>query len=293
MAPSGCALMTDSKKSKLPQRTASGPRTIAGKQHSRRNRLSHGICARELLLPDEAAEFSSTHRSFRKALDPVGGPEDYLVFELAMVVLRKIRLRKAETAEIAKISSFVHRDRLQEQAISATENRSSAGLMGAYANPIASNCAVEILKTLRVQFEKRGYDPIQDPATLERVYGPDRMEWGFARDYAVLARLAGDSQECERQSQNAQDLRRQVLEATDGEIKRISGDAGEIAKVETERLNYVAQSALVAPPEVLDRLLRYDAHLDRQFRRMLNDLERLQGARRGTSDIRTINILRE
>ncbi len=47
------------------------------------------------------------------------------------------------------------------------------------------------------------------------------------------------------------------------------------------RKQYTINASLVLPQDVLDRLLRYEASLDRAFDRTLNQLERLQRMRRG------------
>jgi hypothetical protein len=50
---------------------------------------------------------------------------------------------------------------------------------------------------------------------------------------------------------------------------------------DTERREYEKVAALVPSQEVLDRLIRYEAHLSREFDRTLSQLERLQRIRLG------------
>ena len=47
------------------------------------------------------------------------------------------------------------------------------------------------------------------------------------------------------------------------------------------RAQYVQQAALVPPQEVSQRLLRYEANLNREIDRTLRQLERLQRMRQG------------
>ena len=52
-------------------------------------------------------------------------------------------------------------------------------------------------------------------------------------------------------------------------------------KIEARRMGYTRKTSLVPSAEVLDRLLRYEASLDRAFDRTLSQLERLQRMRLG------------
>ena len=54
-----------------------------------------------------------------------------------------------------------------------------------------------------------------------------------------------------------------------------------LESVESSRLDYTAQSLLILRADVLGSLLRYEAHLSREFDRTLNQLERIRRLRRG------------
>ena len=72
-----------------------GPRTPQGKQRAKYNRLSHTIFAR-VVLKEEEADYRALLVSFRKAKQPVGGLEEFLVEKLAFVALRSGRVYRAD-----------------------------------------------------------------------------------------------------------------------------------------------------------------------------------------------------
>ena len=53
---------------------------------------------------------------------------------------------------------------------------------------------------------------------------------------------------------------------------------------------YGRLAALVPPQDAMDRLVRYEAHLGREFDRILNQLERVQRMRRGQPAPPTLNV---
>lgn len=78
-------------------RSATGPRTAAGKERSKHNALTHGIFSKVAVLKDEPrAEFDSLLRGFRDSFQPVGAVEEVLVEQLAVLIWRRRRLLAAE-----------------------------------------------------------------------------------------------------------------------------------------------------------------------------------------------------
>jgi len=91
-----------------------GPRTPLGKQKSKYNRLGHTIFAR-FVLAEEEADYTELRVSFRKARQPVGGLEEFLVEKLAFVALRKGRVYKAD-AKVAPLLFDAIRKGLTEKS---------------------------------------------------------------------------------------------------------------------------------------------------------------------------------
>lgn len=262
------------------QSNGSGPGTIAGKRQSRKNALRHGLCAKELFLPSEEPEvFEALHRDLREDRRPDGVLEDYLVLQLAMLMWRKQRLLKAEAAEIAKITEFVESDWLRQQALSARKPNSTDGLLGDFSNSAASERAIQLLTNLRNDFERRGFNKGEDVSILREIYGFCQLEEGFPYNYIALAVLAQDPDACEKHSRKPEDVKKSLFERFEQEIERIRKLTSQMEEIESTRTNFVAQAWLVPSPEVLDRLLRYEAHLDRLFDRILVQFEHLKRMR--------------
>ena len=76
---------------------STGPRTVKGKEISRRNALTHGIFSTSVVISDESqADFDALHNGLRKCFRPAGVFEDELVKILAETRWRQRRLLLAE-----------------------------------------------------------------------------------------------------------------------------------------------------------------------------------------------------
>jgi hypothetical protein len=95
-------------------RLSTGPRTEAGKNHSRRNAVRHGVLASALLIregdgAEDAGEFAKLLRELRDDLQPVGAVEEMLVEKIAVCWWRQQRALRCE-AELVRRAS-VHEER--------------------------------------------------------------------------------------------------------------------------------------------------------------------------------------
>ena len=82
-------------------RKSHGPKTEAGKQNSSLNAIGHGIFAKASLphlqaLGEDPAEFTRHFEAFSSAFSPLGGYEEVLVREIAVLHWRLERLKRAE-----------------------------------------------------------------------------------------------------------------------------------------------------------------------------------------------------
>jgi hypothetical protein len=71
------------------------------------------------------------------------------------------------------------------------------------------------------------------------------------------------------------------LAEVDKEVRRLRTYQRKHASIESERAKLDVLRRAVPEPARLDRLLRYEASLERAFDRALNQLERIQRLRRG------------
>ncbi len=93
-----------------------------------------------------------------------------------------------------------------------------------------------------------------------------------------------DASEDERQREgyvNPEECKKMVLSAIDKEIRRFREYGRESTSLESERSKLEVLRHSIPQPARLDRLLRYEASLERAFDRTLSQLERIQRLRRG------------
>jgi hypothetical protein len=268
-----------------------GPRTKQGKERSKRNALKHGIFSQAILSKDESpAELESLRKKLRKDLRPAGELEDILVEKLVVTLWRLRRLYIAETAEIRRSVEFLawdEEDRQAERAnnISAHSIQHEGGLIRHIANPKVLERCLELLKELRDGTEADGFDEHEDSDILGKVYGDPITEkwqrtlldsyrtWLWTAQCADAGREEGHPtpEECEKR----------FLQELDEEIKRLERYKEARASIESERMKLEALQRRVLLASELDRFLRSEASLERNFDRTLSQLERFQRMRRG------------
>src|SRR5712691_2325705 len=271
---------------------ALGPRTRQGKQKSSRNATKHGVLSKVIVLSSESkAEYEELLAGLRETLQPEGALEELLVEKLATTVWRHRRLLLAESAEIRKNTEFVESDqRKQEQEAAETVcslaplNR--CGLMRAIATPRVFECCLRFLGDLHRGIQKFGFRPKQDAILLQAIYGTrDRVRLGLDLydSYEIWLQIAETSeQERERKEyMSPAECRMIFSEEIDKEVRRIKRDQKARASIETARMQLEIVCRNVPDGPGLDRLLRYEASLERTLDRTLSQLERLQRMRRG------------
>jgi len=289
---------------------ATGPRSLAGKQRSSRNSIKHGIFSSPLLLGEENAKL---YRSLLKALDesvrPEGMLESVLVEKLATIVWRHRRLLQAESAEILKNIERVAEERADADDAAAEfrdkldENMARTDKKGLIVEIDDRSKLQYCLQLLReVQMDQRGwgFECGTDWIPLGMVYGaryegrPGKDLYDFYRD-CRNASIASEEVQKKNGFASKQDCLEQFSAKLDGEIRRLEGLRKETsARQRSPRELKPSDIALLAckvpgSPE-LDRLLRYEASLERSFDRTLSQLERLQRLRLGQPGPPSINL---
>ncbi len=96
---------------------STGPRTRAGKALSSRNALKHGLCAEQVLLPDEdEGEYERLGEQLIDDFSPVGALETTLVQTLAADLWRIGRIRKIEVGVLAWQLNEIESNRAYQRA---------------------------------------------------------------------------------------------------------------------------------------------------------------------------------
>lgn len=93
-----------------------------------------------------------------------------------------------------------------------------------------------------------------------------------------------------RSADSPDDPKKKMLEMLDYEISRVQDLFDHCVRFGIERGEYNKLAALVPPPAVSERLLRYETHLSREFDRTLSQLGRLQRMRLGQPELPPINV---
>lgn len=282
----------------LARRGPTGPRTQRGKMKSRYNALKHGIFANVVLkrsvLREKQEDYENLLQAFRENLQPEGGLEEFLVEKLAQIAWRKGRAVRAEAAIVRKQTEFLRQDhdaRLKEASEgSGLDLARFTGITRVRRNPYLLRKSLDNLDILKGGIETRGFEPVTDEHYLGILYGQCQDETLFLT-YKICAN------EAEQIAKNSptpkaaiEEYKRGFLEVLDLERKRIVQTLRDLeARNEVE--GPLEEESLAIPQgKELDRLLRYEARLEGEFDRTLQQLERLQRMRRGEAVPPTIKV---
>ena len=246
---------------------------------TRFNALSHGVLSRYLVLPwEDASEYQALLAALVAEHTPSGPTEAHLVEELAGVIWRKQRLRRAEAA--------AHRSRLKSSLTSYYGTADAAvAHLGRSARGEAVREAVAATGDTSVSIAE--VDAIRAAADraieLLKADGPPAYE-------AALALLPVETQEWWAEQTDVATPTAQTkgerYEATPPSLLRFL--RSEVVPWLTERRLQLENQPLIreqalgeaADPHSLERLHRYEVHLDRKFERMLAMLYKLKELRR-------------
>ncbi len=288
--------------SKGSMRRATGPRTGLGKQKASLNATKHGIFSRVSVLRGESrAEYESLLKGLWESLQPVGKLEEILVEKLATILWRHRRLVMAEAAEIRKGTEFLEWDQRNQQQQEAEEIASSStldydgGLIRKIQNPDVLERCLELLAELRQGIEEGGFDPERDTPILERIYGAlskDHLRKTLYDAYVIWVGTSRVSEEERERGGYAtpERCKQNLLYSIDAEFRRLKRYWKAQASIEADRAKLESLRHTVPESPAMDRLLRYEASLERAFDRTLTQLERLQRMRLGQTVLPPVKV---
>jgi hypothetical protein len=258
------------------------PADTVGTEITRFNALRHGVLSRYTVLPWESAdEYQTLVATLVAEHRPQGPTEEHLVEEVAGILWRKRRLRLAEAAA-------------QRRGLNGTLSSYSETVKVALVNLDAtgqSERVVDAIRATAADTEDEIRDMQDDEAMTRRaldLLGSRRND----RYEAALAALRDDTREWW-----ADVLTRGHDELEEGEEPATADETGlrrflehevlpwfETRKKELANRPLIREQAFgeALDPDKLERLGRYEVHLDRKLERMLAMLLRLKDLRRGT-----------
>lgn len=228
--------------------------------------------------------------------------------QLATLWWRYRRLLRAERAGIVSASKAAQYSYMEGSFFEAARSARQDGMFGS-AYPVRSwrmlEMAVELLKRMHQEIEKKGLDWNRDRGTLKLVYGtapeyerrPRRSDGkmdltrvdpepagSLAKAYreAILPKgtrvRVGLDEEAE---QDGEECLAFILKLIDDEIRMFQDLAEKWSVGEAHKMLRAMDASVVPPPEVAERLQRYEAMFERAIERTLGQIERLQRLRKG------------
>ncbi len=257
------------------------PPEIGGTEITRFNALRHGVLSRYTVLPWESTdEYQALVAALVDEHAPQGPTEEHLVEELAGILWRKRRLRLAEAAahrsalketlgpfrETAK-AALVHLDDSDEpesvsDAIRATGNDTEEEIREMRDDEAMTRRALDLLASRR----NDRYD-----AALAELREDTQGWWSN-----MLARETDELEEDEEPfTADVEGLRRFLNEKV---MPWFENRKKELANRPLIREQAFGEAL---DPDKLERLGRYEVHLDRKLERMLTMLLRLKDLRQG------------
>jgi hypothetical protein len=252
----------------------------AGTEITRFNALRHGVLSRYTVLPWESAdEYQALLASLAAEHRPQGPTEEHLVEELAGVLWRKRRLHLAEAA--------AHRRGL-DNSISEYRHTAKAAL----AHITKADKSVDVSEAVRISpedTEEELRDLHDDEAMTRRALEILKSQRNDAYE-AALAELRDDTQgwwmDALKLEPDELEEDEEPATADVAGLRRFLDD--KVLPWFEERKEEIGRRPLLRDqafgesldPDKLERLGRYEVHLDRKLERMLSMLFRLKELRR-------------
>lgn len=288
-----------------------GTGAAEGKNATAPDSAARAIFSKVVLKTESRADYDSVVTSLRNACQPKGTLEEILVEKLAAILWRYRRLITAESGEIGEKLSSLGRtdvrlkehDRLEAEALRRRESKQ--GVIGMiYDLGFLTDCLRE-LRDLRDSIKANGFSRIKDRAVLQKLYGRQINFSGgdiyvpkYDADslYDVYQRWSDTAAAREEDRQKnpnlaaPQQCRDLAVQAIEKEIQRLTEIENALNESHPEQTELEQLRRNVPDADRLERLLRYEASLERAFDRTLTQLQRLQEIRLGRPVARPLNF---
>ncbi len=307
---------------------STGPKTERGKRTVARNAIKHGILAREVVITagdgkESSEEFQALVEQLWEQYEPVGVVEELLVKTIANGWWRKARVLRAENGEIRKRLDTLAMDRelrnsdkgngdlalsqipslfgaeiLAGQWVLTKDGTSDVreALRDLHKNHLGLKSMTALLRIAKSEIARDA----QISLNIQKKIFYAFHGWDYTFALTCLFSGPREAKKEDRPSEKAvgeqavdeqTDKERTALIAViDDRLEKISALKRNVTKREDLARDAEARSFSLPPAEATDKLLRYEAHLDRQLYRAMDELERLQRRRRGENVPPPLNI---
>lgn len=305
---------------------STGPKTARGKRTVGRNAIKHGLFAREVVIADgngkeTLEEFHALAEQLWDYYEPVGIVEECLVQTIATCWWRKARVIRAENGEIRGRldtltvdralrnldkanfalcltemdvdSKFFSPDNQADANVSSMDRWSAMRDIQTDIRTHSSGLAylTAILLKAKSDIESKGH--ISEIIRKKILLGFYFWDCLFA---LTCIKDGGPEPKVEEQQTAGTDEKQAGEERTnltafiDNRLERISALKEYALQREKLRVDSEARSNSLPPVDVAEKLIRYEAHLDRQLYRAMDQLDRLQRQRRGENVPPPVNV---
>ena len=268
-----------------------GPSTPEGKAISKFNATTHGIFSSVVVLKGESrAAYDALLNEMLKDLQPQGRFEEILVEKLTMLLWRHRRLLVSEGGEITKTYQNLlwEKEKPLKAVVSQTagSNQTLAGIFWNISDNKALDQSIELFVRLRNTIESDGFVSEYDEPILKAIYGSNAMVDGrgpLANSYASWRDQALEAEDptLRKRGTPPEICRQNMLQEIDREVERLKQIREQHAAKESGRRKVEILRQRIPDGPELERLLRYEASLERAFDRTLAQLERTQRIRLG------------
>jgi hypothetical protein len=265
---------------------STGPRTPRGKARSSQNAAKHWIESGRI-LPEEQRDAAILRSGFAEDFKPQSLIEEEVIDDLTLNRLIKRRIDMAFTREFSKATI--------EKTIKLLENAEHsvaqywlrmADKWHRYrgkpeqAERVHPETCLMVLEGLEHRIRECGPQP-EDLAILRAAYGDQPTEYGALAMYLLITVVEEqNAQNNAPQSTGQEDLKKDILEVLQTEIeiqKNREQFARDVSTIESA-------SNLQEPPRpALETLLRYRTANTREFKDLLDCLERIRRLRRSVA----------
>jgi hypothetical protein len=299
-------------------RRSTGPKTERGKRTVARNAIKHGFLAREVVITagdgkESLAEFRVLVAQLSGYYGPVGIVEELLVQNVATSWWRKARVIRAENGELRKRLDMLAMDRDQRNSYKSNHDlvalRVASNLFSDENlddQPVTKDASsavqeaqrdltkhhdglyflTELLEEAKSEIAQDGY--LSSEIRTKILHAFEYWDYYFAEN--CMRCCPPEESEEVVDEQAFKKYADRLVADIDERLEIISRLKGYATKREELALDADARSFSLPPADATDKLLRYEAHLDRQLYRAMDQLERLQRQRRGENVPPPLNI---
>jgi hypothetical protein len=299
---------------------STGPKTERGKRTVAGNAIKHGLLAREVVITagDGKESWEEFHALVGQIYDyykPIGVIEESLVQTIATCWWRKARVIRAENGEIRKRLDTLEVDRALRNSdkgnndlalmylfLFSADNQSDPLVftregqsdMRVAQSDLKKNhpglaFMTDLLQRAKSEIASDGYIS----ANIRRKIFHLFLGWDFFFASACFDCAPPEAKKEDRPSEKVADeqvVDKDLVAAIDDRLGRISALKRSVTERENLALDAEARCVSLPPADATDKLIRYEAHLDRQLYRAMDQLERLQRQRRGENVPPPLNI---